>query len=488
MIPLSYMGRLVRGGERLSYGHYAVDAPTWQALWHTSEVALPMLSFWADEQRAYGLFLEGDQPLLVSTAIDDKRYVGPSQRYPVAEWGERVAFDLYGVEAMEVPGDGRSALDGGAWDITWPLSQRPGPGGSHGGTATASKAPLWIDGNGVTGVFGLVPDMQQGGIRAEQCESGLGHRGVIAQILGRTPDEAMGLVSRMSAGGYVAYPLALARALMQAEGRRIEPAIRDGWMILLEIERVSVHLHDVMLTARGVDAGILAVHCTHAREALARVCAENGATRRLTDMIHKNGYRRGVEIVPLAQAVLREMKPRLSKLALLVDVYAPRLAGLAILPVEIARGLAIGGPVGRSSGRSLDLRRAENGMRLDALRATGSSAGDARARQAVRMTEIFDALRLIERILGSFGLGDADEAYPTIPNVTDQEGIGAAESARGDVWAWVRLRDGRVDAVHMRDPAVPLLAGLGRIMKDVEVATMPLALRSLGVSTAGVAQ
>ncbi|GBR44827.1 hypothetical protein AA106556_0554 [Neokomagataea tanensis NBRC 106556] len=488
MIPLSSMGRLVRGGERLSYGHYAVDASQWQALWHMSAVALPMLSFWADELRAYGLFLEGDQPLLVSTAIDDKRYVGPSQRYPVAEWGERVAFDLYGVEAMDVPGDGRSALDGGAWDITWPLAQRPGPGGSHGGALKASKAPFWVDGNGVSGVFGLVPDGQQGGICAEQCEAGLGHRGVIAQLLGRTPDEAMGLVSRMSAGGYVAYPLALARAFMQAEGRSIEPAIRDGWMVLLEIERISVHLHDVMLTACAMDAGVLAAHCTHAREALARVCVDHGATRRLTDMIRKEGYRRGVEIVPLAQAVLREMKPRLSKLALLVDVYAPRLAGLAVLPVDLARGLAIGGPLGRSSGRSLDLRRAENGMRLDALRATGASEGDARARQAVRMTEMFDSLRLLERILSSFGLGDADEAYPAIPQAIHQEGLGAAEAARGDVWVWVRLKEGRIDAVHMRDPAVPVVAALGRIMMDMDVTMMPLALRSLGLSTAGVAQ
>lgn len=487
MIPVSYMGRLIRGGKRMSYAHYSVDAPTWHALWHTSETALPMVSFWADEQRAYGILLEGDQPLLVSTPIDDKRYVGASQRYPVAEWGERVGFDLYGVEAMEVPGDGLSALDGGTWDITWPLAERPGPGGSHVGGRTA-KAPLWIDGNGLTGVFGVMPDAQSGGVCAEQCEAGLGHRGAIGHMLGRSPDEAMRLMSRMSAGGYVAFPLALARALMHAEGRIIEPAIRDGWMLLLEIERVSVHLHDVMQTARAMDAGVLAAHCHHAREALAQVCAGYGATRRLTDMIARDGYKKGLEVIPLAQAVLLEMKPRLAKLALLVDLYAPRLAGLAVLPVELARGLAIGGPVGRSSGRSLDLRRAENGMRLDALRATGASVGDARARQAVRMTEIFDALRLIERVLASFGLGDADYAHGSVPDAPNQEGIGVAEAARGDVWVWVRLRDGKIDALHVRDPAVPVIAALGRVVKGLDVASLPLALRSLGLSTAGVAQ
>ncbi|GBR50346.1 hypothetical protein AA106555_0178 [Neokomagataea thailandica NBRC 106555] len=451
------------------------------------ESGLPLVSFWADEHRAYAMLLEGDQPLLVSVPVEEKRYVGPSLRYGMAEWGERVAFDLYGVEAMDVPGDGRSALDGGSWDVTWPLAERPGPGSGHIAGSTINKR-LWIDGNGLTSVFGVVLDEANGGVELEKCEAGLGHRGVIGEIIGRTPEDAFSVVSRISAGGYVAYPLALARALVHAEGRSIEPAIRDGWMVLLEIERVSVHLHDVMQTAQAMDAGLLATHCAHAREALAEVCAAHGATRRLTDCVQKEGYRKGLEVVPLAQAVLDVMKPRLAKLALLVDVYAPRLAGVAPVSTEAAKEYAIGGPVGRSSGRSLDLRRAENGMRLDALRSTGSSAGDAKARQTTRMTEIFDALRLLERILGSFGLGEANYPHPPVPGTITREGVGTAEGARGDIWAWVRLKDGIIDAVHLRDPVMPLMPALGRALKGTDAASLPLALRSFGLSLAGLAQ
>lgn len=121
-------------------------------------------------------------------------------------------------------------------------------------------------------------------------------------------------------------------------------------------------------------------------------------------------------------------------------------------------------------------------MRLEALRATGSSRGDARAREGLRLAEIRDSLALMERILGSIGLEDDEPA----PDRTE-EGIGVAEGARGDVWYWVRLKDGRIESLHVRDPGASLLPVLGAMLRGYAVDRVPAALGSIGLSPAGIA-
>ncbi|MBS1103951.1 hypothetical protein JK202_13190 [Gluconobacter sp. Dm-62] len=475
------MGRIIRSGERVALSHYHLDSEQWNAMLAAPGAALPLMSCWADDGRAYVLLLEGDRPLLASTAVEERRYLALSSRFAGAEWGERVAYDLYGVEAMDARGNGAPALDEGGWTSTWPLSSRPGPA-AGGLRPLAGSHLLRPEQTGLSGPLEFSFDVLKGKIRNVDVCAGGAHRGVVSRLLGRTPEEAMPLVSRMTAGGFVAHPLAFARAVAQARGLVPGPGIRDVWMALLEIERMSLHLFDMARTARGVDAELLATHCDHAREAIARACAEQGASRRLMDMVSCDGFREGLEIVPLVQAVHEVMQPRLAALEELHRVFAPRLDGFAVLDARLAERFAVGGVTGRASGRSMDMRRREAGMRLEALRATGSSRGDARAREGLRLAEIRDSLKLLERILGSIGLEDDEPA----PDRTD-EGIGVAEGARGDVWYWVRLKNGLIENFHVRDPGVALLPALGAMLRGYPVSRVPAALGSIGISPAGIA-
>ncbi|MBF0858328.1 hypothetical protein HKD24_03745 [Gluconobacter sp. LMG 31484] len=481
MAAMRSMGRIIRSGERVALSHYHLDPAQWSEMLTAPGTTLPLISCWADDARAYVLLLEGDCPLLASTIVEDRRYLAPSSRFAGAEWGERVSYDLYGVEAMDARGNGAPALDEGGWTSTWPLSSRPGPA-AGGLRPLAGSHLLRPEQTGLSGPLELSFEVLKGKIRDVEVCAGAAHRGLVARLVGKTPEEAMPLVSRVTAGGFVAHPLAFARAVAQARGLVPGPGIRDVWMILLEIERISIHLFDMARTARGVDAELLATHCDHAREAIARACSEQGVSRRLMDMVTCDGFRDGLEIVPLAQAVHAAMQPRLAALEELHRVFAPRLDGVATLDARLAECFAVGGVTGRASARSMDMRRREAGMRLEALRATGSSRGDARAREGLRLAEIRDSLALMERILGSIGLEDDEPA----PDRTE-EGIGVAEGARGDVWYWVRLKDGRIESLHVRDPGVSLLPVLGAMLRGYAVDRVPAALGSIGLSPAGIA-
>ncbi|WP_231878145.1 NADH-quinone oxidoreductase subunit D-related protein [Gluconobacter albidus] len=475
------MGRIIRSGERVALSHYHLDPAQWSDMLCAPGATLPLISCWANDSRAYVLLLEGGCPLLASTIVEERRYLAPSSRFAGAEWGERVSYDLYGVEAMDACGNGTPALDEGGWTSTWPLSSRPGPA-SGGLRPLAGSHFLRPEQTGLSGPLDLSFEVLKGKVRTVDVCAGGAHRGVVSRLLGKTPEEAMFLVARMTAGAFVAHPLAFARAVAQARGQVPGPGIRDVWMILLEIERMSLHLFDMARTARGVDAELLATHCDHAREAIAQACSEQGVSRRLMDTVSCGGFREGLEIVPLAQAVHAAMQPRLAALEELHRVFASRLNGFAVLDVRLAERFAVGGVTGRASGRSMDMRRRESGMRLEALRATGSSRGDARARDGLRLAEIRDSLKLMERILGSIGLEDDEPA----PDRTD-EGIGVAEGARGDVWYWVRLKNGRIENLHVRDPGVSVLPVLGAMLRGCPIERVPAALGSIGLSPAGIA-
>lgn len=475
------MGQIIRSGERVALSHYHLDPAQWSDMLCAPGATLPLISCWANDSRAYVLLLEGDCPLLASTIVEERRYLAPSSRFAGAEWGERVSYDLYGVEAMDACGNGTPALDEGGWTSTWPLSSRPGPA-SGGLRPLAGSHFLRPEQTGLSGPLDLSFEVLKGKVRTVDVCAGGAHRGVVSRLLGKTPEEAMFLVARMTAGAFVAHPLAFARAVAQARGQVPRPGIRDVWMILLEIERMSLHLFDMARTARGVDAELLATHCDHAREAIAQACSEQGVSRRLMDTVSCGGFREGLEIVSLAQAVHAAMQPRLAALEELHRVFASRLNGFAVLDVRLAERFAVGGVTGRASGRSMDMRRRESGMRLEALRATGSSRGDARARDGLRLAEIRDSLKLMERILGSIGLEDDEPA----PDRTD-EGIGVAEGARGDVWYWVRLKNGRIENLHVRDPGVSVLPVLGAMLRGCPIERVPAALGSIGLSPAGIA-
>lgn len=478
---MSILAAMMRHSERIGLFHYRVETEVWRYVLSYADKTVTLVALWADEQHATMFLLEDESPVLISVPLEKRRYYAASERFPAAQWGERLARDLLGVEAL-ASRDDRPLVDHGCWPVTWPLAQDPIP--------VRGDAELPAEKNGMApscsplpGLLGVSYDLAGGKLKKVDVEIAAGHRGVLSQLKGLTPTEALALIGRVSAAGFVAHPLAFVRAVEQAQAQKVPPRERDTRLILLEIERISLHLFDIGHVARAVGAELLATHCEHTREALAQTCAHNGVSRRLTDVIRSLNEGCAVpEIVPFAQEVIAAIVPSLSQLVGLNQVYASRLDGLAIVPTEMAWAYGIGGVIGRASGRYLDRRSLDVGMRLDALRSSGRHEGCALARNEQRLTEIRDSLTLIDRILASIGLEDEAQIYP----VTG-EGIGVAESARGDVWYWITLQHGKIESVHVRDPALPILTVLGEVLEGHTAEQIVPALCSFGLSPAGVA-
>jgi Ni,Fe-hydrogenase III large subunit len=67
-----------------------------------------------------------------------------------------------------------------------------------------------------------------------------------------------------------------------------------------------------------------------------------------------------------------------------------------------------------------------------------------------------------------------------------QEGLAIVEGFRGDVLVWLRLRDGRIERCHLRDPSWFQWPLLEAAIEGNIVADFPLCNKSFNCSYSGV--
>ena len=162
----------------------------------------------------------------------------------------------------------------------------------------------------------------------------------------------------------------------------------------------------------------------------------------------------------------------------------PRLAGAGVLSAELLRRFAAGGPVGRAGGRPFDARLlavAGDYQALDLALCLAPEA-DAASRARLRLAEIAESARLVRTLLATLPEGPLSAALP----MSSGEGFGVAESARGDVWHWLRLDGGLIAAAFPCDPAWRHWPLLEHAMAGAALADFPLVAASLDCSVPGV--
>jgi Ni,Fe-hydrogenase III large subunit len=108
--------------------------------------------------------------------------------------------------------------------------------------------------------------------------------------------------------------------------------------------------------------------------------------------------------------------------------------------------------------------------------------GDAAARQHLRIFEIEEGLRLIGAALDYLPDGAVTVALPQVSG----EGIGCAESVRGDVWHWLRLDHGQIAAVFPRDPGWALWPLAERVLENAAADDIDLIRASLALPASGM--
>ena len=110
--------------------------------------------------------------------------------------------------------------------------------------------------------------------------------------------------------------------------------------------------------------------------------------------------------------------------------------------------------------------------------------GDVDARVWIRIKEVEQSLSLIMQMLDRLPAGPISVDLSSAGR-SDGEGVALAEAFRGDVLAWVRIADGKMQRCHLRDPSWFQWPLLEAVIEGNIVADFPLCNKSFNCSYSG---
>ncbi len=433
-------------------------------------------------------------------------YPDVSVVFPCANRMQRAAADLSGVHA-EGAHDTRPWYNHGAWAANHhPLLQdpqalpKPEPG------ALQDYPFVRVEGDGVHEIavgpvhagiiepghfrFSIVGEKI---LRLEQ-RLGYTHKGVEQRMTQMPALEAHCLAGRVSGDSTVAYTWAYCMALESACTTRIPS--RAAWLraLMLECERVANHLNDLGALGNDVAFAFALAQFSRLREDWLRACKAAFGHRLMMDGIVPGGVNADIPAAgrDQLQALCHELVPTVHKLFDVFESHAglqDRFMVTGRVRPALAAQLGMTGLAGRASAQSWDLRCDHPFEPYDKLRVVMAShaRGDVGARASVRFQEVFESIRLIERLLREMPEGEI-RTDVTLP-AQSSRGAGWVEGWRGEILVALELagpdQGHRIERCHLHDPSWqnwPVLEH--SVMKDI-VADFPLINKSFNLSYSG---
>jgi Ni,Fe-hydrogenase III large subunit len=497
LIDLTQSGREV--GPSAPWPRAMVDAQLWKSA--TSELAqgrLGLIGLWGEPSTVHMAIMDEAAASIAIVSLDcpDRLYPSVGMHHPPALRLERTINDLFGLTAQGLP-DTRPWLDHRCWGVRFPLGERV--------DALPNAAPyrfLPVEGDGVHQIAvgpvhaGIIEPghfrFTASGETVVRLEQRLGytHKGIEGLMTGASLERAAKLAGRVSGDSTVAYAYAFSKAAEAA----LELVVPDRavWLraLLAELERLANHLGDIGAICNDASFTLIHTHCSVLRESVLRASNTAFGHRLMRDIIVPGGVARdlgggGRETI---EAALDNIRLRFPVLVELYDNTASlqdRTVDTGVLRPVLAKQYAAGGYVGRASGRTFDARRTLAYPPYDSLRfeVPVLREGDVNARVWIRVREVEQSLSLIGQILDRLPQGQSRTGAGHRQQA--REGMAMVEGFRGDVLVWLRLRDGRIERCHLRDPSWFQWPLLEAVIEDNIVADFPLCNKSFNCSYSG---
>ncbi len=435
---------------------------------------------------------------------DAPRFASLTRQVMAAHWYERYAQDMFGVVAEghpdprrlvhheNVPAGTHPLRKDFAWDTRLRRADEPYPLGRVEGEGIF-QIPVGPIHAGV-----IEPGHFRFNVAGERIVTLEGklfftHKGVEKLLEGRSIDDAMPFVERVSGDAAASHALAFCQAVEAVAGCEPPAPARMLRVLAVELERFTMHLHDISnICGMGTGFTVMAANGFRIVERLRRLSASVFGNRFFRGLIVPGGVAAPLTAEALAgiEATLRAAWSETSslvRLALDSDTLRDRLETTGVLSRDAASAYGAKGLAARASGLDRDSRRdhphAAYGQLPVTVRTRGE--GDVFARVMLRVDEMADAVELIRRSSVFCRDRGSDAGYRVACRCGSGDALGWSESWRGQILDWVRVRDGRIDRAVIRDPSFcnwPLFGelGPGNIVPD-----FPLCNKSLDLSYSG---
>ncbi len=319
------------------------------------------------------------------------------------------------------------------------------------------------------------------------------HKGVEKLLEGRTADEALPLVERVSGDSAASHALAFCQAVETIAGCVVPRRARALRVIAVELERFTMHLHDVAnICGMGTGYTVMAANGFRIVERLRRLSARLFGNRFFRGLIVPGGAASPLSADQLTDAVntideAANEASGLVRLALDSDTLRDRLETTGVLTREAAWAYGAKGVAARASGIERDARWNHPHAAYGELPVSPRTRpeGDVFARVMLRVDEMSDSAGLIRAAAAIAGDRTAEPGFRVACHPQDGAALGWAEGWRGQILDWVRIQHGVIDRAVIRDPSFCNWPLFGELAPGNIVPDFPLCNKSLNLSYSG---
>lgn len=426
-----------------------------------------------------------------------------SDRVHAADWHEREAEDLFGIRFAGHPFLGDFVLHDDKWpEFVAPMrrdrspSARPRERGrgeawrprrllEEPGALVFPVGPVWGD-YAETGLWLLETPGEQ--IRQAHTRLFYKYRGVEKIAEGRTPEQALLLAERFSGNAAFAHAWAYCQALEKLAGCEVPARAQALRIVFAELERMRYHASTIAQLAGATALGVAKAMGQEIEERLLRLAGEACGHRYLFGVAAPGG----LAFDPGAQALARLGQgvagaatelARLEHLLVHSSSFLDRLEEMGTLTPELAALYGVVGPVGRASGRALDLRRAlpYGGYAAAAPQTPLEVEGDGYARLRIFFSEIAASAALIRTGLQALPTGAIRAPCRAEPGGA----LAWVEAPAGAAFHWLRLdAERRIARLRLGTPGFRNWHAFHRSVEGAAFQDFPIVLASFGLSVA----
>jgi len=365
------------------------------------------------------------------------------EEIPAAAWDEREAHDLHGVrfvghEPMRPLLDHDAPLAGWTVPTVGRDTHEVAVGPVHAGVIESGHFRFHVVGERILHV---------------DVRLFYKRRGLEAAAAGQPLATSLTYAQRACGACAVTNSVAYAQACEQALGLVPDCELRRARTLLLELERVYNHLHDISAICAGVGFAAGTMAYATMKERAQRLNERLTAHRFLfhTVRVGASDQALDAETVDRARRELHELRAEHAsawrQLQFTASLQA-RLGGVGVLTRDDADRLGAVGPGARAAGIPRDLRSESPHLwyHLFEPAAAHGAAGDVASRTVQRALELDQSFAVLDQLL----------AGPLTPGRTRTSfgpaeiGVGRVESPRGATVCVIERNEGRLRAMHLR--------------------------------------
>jgi NADH-quinone oxidoreductase subunit D len=356
-------------------------------------------------------------------------------------------------------------------------------------------------------------------VRSCQPIIGYVHTGIEKTAEDKAYWKAIPVVERMDYLAYYFNAMAFCGAVETLLNVEVPKRAQYLRVIHLELNRIMSHL--VWLGTSALDLGAISMfwYCFREREQILDLFEYSSGQRMHTRYFQVGGV---FEDVPAGWAAkvrdfIKDMPRRADQYAALLDrneIFLQRLRNIGTVSEEDLLAFGVTGPLLRAAGNPWDLRKAAPYSSYDdfEFKVPVGTVGDNYDRYKVRLTEIYESVKIIDQALAGLPEGPyiTDDRKVALPprhelstsmealihhfklvtegfRVPPGEVYYPIEGPRGELGCFVRADGSAKPArVHMRDPSFVNLQAFPTMIKDLYVADLIATLAMLDPLLGGI--